>query len=49
MKEGVRELIHHRGPEYAKEVADRMLEEKKLSKPTYESIMRQIRLHGKKA
>ena len=49
MKQGVQKLIHNRGPEYAKEVADRMLEKNELSNPTYETIMRQIRRHGKKA
>ena len=33
----------------AKEVADKMLEKDELSKSTYDTIMRQIRLHGKKA
>jgi hypothetical protein len=49
MKQGVQKLIQNRGPEYAKEVADRMLEKNALSNPTYETIMRQIRRHGKKA
>jgi hypothetical protein len=49
MKEGVKKLIRNRGPKYAKEVADRMLEKDELSKSTYDTIMRQIRLHGKKA
>ena len=48
MKQGVKKLIHERGPKYAKEVADRMLEKDEMSKPTYETIMRQIRRSGKK-
>jgi len=47
MKEGVKELIHDQGPEFAKEHADRMLEEGKISESTHKSILRQVRLHGK--
>ena len=44
MKKGVKELIRDRGPEYAKELADEMLEKRKISKPTHQTITTQTRL-----
>ena len=47
MKEKLKESIRRIGPEASQELADRMLEEGKMSKETHESISRQVRLHGK--
>jgi hypothetical protein len=47
MKEGVKKLINERGPEFAKDLADEMFEDGKLSKKAHQSILRQTRLHGK--
>jgi len=48
MKEKMKELIHNKGPEYSKELADKKLEKGEISKTTHESIMAQIRLHKKR-
>jgi hypothetical protein len=47
MKDKLKESIRRIGPEASQELADRMLEEGKMSKETHESISRQVRLHGK--
>jgi len=47
MKEGVKELIHDKGPKFAEELADEMLEKDKIEESTHKSILRQVRLHGK--
>jgi hypothetical protein len=45
LKERLKDTIEDIGPDTAEELADRMHNEKKLSKDTYDRISRQIRLH----
>ena len=44
LKDQVKEKITELGPEAAQELADRMLEEEKISEESHESISRQVRL-----
>jgi hypothetical protein len=45
LKDQVKEKIREMGPDAAQELADRMLEEEKISEKTHETISRQVRLH----
>lgn len=47
MKNEVKEMIYRRGPEASQKLADKMLEDGKMSKETHDTISRQVRLHGK--
>jgi len=44
-KDKIKAFIRNAGPERAQEVADDMLEGKRLSKEAYETISRQVRIH----
>ena len=47
LKEDLEKRIDLMGPEASQELADRMLEEERLSKEAHEMISRQVRLHRK--
>ena len=46
-KEDLKDSIDRLGPKASKQIADRMLEEGRLSEKTHELICRQVRLHRK--
>ena len=47
MKNEIKEMICHLGPEASQKLADEMLEDGKISKEAHDTISRQVRLHGK--
>ena len=47
MKEGVKKLIRHEGPDFAQDLADQEKDKGNLQDKSYKSISRQVRLYGK--
>jgi hypothetical protein len=47
MKNEIKKMIRHRGPEASQELADKMLEDGEISKEAHDTISRQVRLSEK--